>query len=646
MKSPAKKKPTRAKSVSRVASKPAAKKKTAPKKATATRKVISKPAKAAAKKKVTVAARKKPAPSFKVAPQSKTTPKPAAKPAAKPAPKKATAPVKTVVVVKAAAPTPALTKPISQKAVAPARPASVGKSPIPAPVAINPPVQQKPVTAAQPLAAKKGSRPGARFDERPAIPTPTAPTKSPVIKATPGNSAKPVATRTAPPKARPVAVVLKQPVAKPSPKPAKALVDLPSMAQPAKRKLTLRIPALLLEGDQSPGTHPGGPGTRYALGLPAAPTSEPTDELTLPESYGTRRLWLVPRDPQWLYAHWDFDHTQLREYNQLSRDGHLILRVFDVEEPTEAITEIHVHPESRSWFAHVGKGGGAYFAVLGFRDRTGEWNEINRSGPVGTPPDSLSPDVEAEFVTLPSAHPPAELPPARQSPPSDVAPVETVADVIEALREYFTGEKPLADAIEEMRAAGHPDLPAHFELPPPAEFAHWTPEQQHALAQVISMEAVRQVWTGTQPSSIALAESMDARRKHDLASVAAIPAPEAGAAGGPGMGAISSPAGGQPKARSFWFNVNAELIIYGATEPTATVIIGDRPIRLRKDGTFSYRFALPDGFYGLPVSATSADRVETRHAALQFMRETEYDGEVGTHPQDAALKAPGPENTI
>ena len=32
----------------------------------------------------------------------------------------------------------------------------------------------------------------------------------------------------------------------------------------------------------------------------------------------------------------------------------------------------------------------------------------------------------------------------------------------------------------------------------------------------------------------------------------------------------------------------------GATEPDAAVTIGGRKIQLRKDGTFSFRFALPD----------------------------------------------------
>ena len=92
--------------------------------------------------------------------------------------------------------------------------------------------------------------------------------------------------------------------------------------------------------------------------------------------------------------------------------------------------------------------------------------------------------------------------------------------------------------------------------------------------------------------------------------------------------------------RGFWFNVNAELIIYGATEPDAEVTIGGRVIKLRADGTFSYRFSLPDGKYELPAVAVSADKVEARAAELEFSRSTEYRGEVGAHPQDARLKPP------
>ena len=33
----------------------------------------------------------------------------------------------------------------------------------------------------------------------------------------------------------------------------------------------------------------------------------------LPESYGTRRLFLTPRDPQTLFAYWDFTREQLEQ---------------------------------------------------------------------------------------------------------------------------------------------------------------------------------------------------------------------------------------------------------------------------------------------------------------------------------------------
>jgi hypothetical protein len=67
-----------------------------------------------------------------------------------------------------------------------------------------------------------------------------------------------------------------------------------------------------------------------------------------------------------------------------------------------------------------------------------------------------------------------------------------------------------------------------------------------------------------------------------------------------------------PKERKFWLLVNTELIVYGATEPDAKVTVQNCPITLRPDGTFSLRFALPDGKQVIPVAATSSDGVETK----------------------------------
>ena len=49
------------------------------------------------------------------------------------------------------------------------------------------------------------------------------------------------------------------------------------------------------------------------------------------------------------------------------------------------------------------------------------------------------------------------------------------------------------------------------------------------------------------------------------------------------------------RGRKFWFKVNAELIVCGATEPDAGVTVADRQIKLRPDGTFSFALACRTG---------------------------------------------------
>ncbi len=91
---------------------------------------------------------------------------------------------------------------------------------------------------------------------------------------------------------------------------------------------------------------------------------------------------------------------------------------------------------------------------------------------------------------------------------------------------------------------------------------------------------------------------------------------------------------GGGRSREFFMHVNAELIIYGGTDPKASVQINGQPIKLREDGTFSYHFTLPDGRYFIPVEATSPDKVETRSALLSFLRVSDYEGDVKATTQE------------
>lgn len=90
-------------------------------------------------------------------------------------------------------------------------------------------------------------------------------------------------------------------------------------------------------------------------------------------------------------------------------------------------------------------------------------------------------------------------------------------------------------------------------------------------------------------------------------------------------GGISSSASfyRKPGERKFWLVVNCELIVYGATEPDAKVTVQGKPITLRPDGTFSFRYALPDGKQVIPVEATSNDGIDKRRITPVVTRKTE-----------------------
>ena len=422
-------------------------------------------------------------------------------------------------------------------------------------------------------------------------------------------------------------------------RPAKRAAEPPKIAEappkaaaksskPAAAK-KLSIPPILLEGDEPSTPRPSGPGERYVLPSGPPPASE-SETVELPDSYGTQRLLLVARDPHWLYAHWDFTNEQLRKHNAASRDKHLVVRVYRGAASGTPVVEQHVHPESRNWFLHVGQGGAKYVAQLGYFNRSGKWETVATSAATLTPPDVLSDDTSVRFETIP-----VEVP---------------FQKLLELVKGAVSEHVPLVEVIQQLREAGYPELPAFSDggvsgvgRGAPAATS-WTPAQEAALAKIISIDEVRRVWMG----SLEITELLRRSLMQEMSSQAAamLAAGELGGGAGEvgGLSSVSSPFGGEGRRKGFWFNVNAELIIYGATEPDAAVTIGGRKIKLRRDGTFSFRFALPDGNYDLPVQATSADASDSRRAELKFSRATQYRGEVGTHPQDAALKVPRVEN--
>jgi len=92
--------------------------------------------------------------------------------------------------------------------------------------------------------------------------------------------------------------------------------------------------------------------------------------------------------------------------------------------------------------------------------------------------------------------------------------------------------------------------------------------------------------------------------------------------GSPAITSFGSGAWPAGRGRKFWFQLDAELIVYGATEPKARVTLQGEPVKLRPDGTFTMRFSLPDSRQIIPATAVSADGYEERTIVLAVERNT------------------------
>jgi uncharacterized protein len=75
-------------------------------------------------------------------------------------------------------------------------------------------------------------------------------------------------------------------------------------------------------------------------------------------------------------------------------------------------------------------------------------------------------------------------------------------------------------------------------------------------------------------------------------------------------------------AQEFRLEVDAEMIVFGSTNPNSHVSLRGEPVRLRSDGTFTVRMALPNQRQVIPVVASAANGGEQRTVVLAVERNT------------------------
>jgi len=89
------------------------------------------------------------------------------------------------------------------------------------------------------------------------------------------------------------------------------------------------------------------------------------------------------------------------------------------------------------------------------------------------------------------------------------------------------------------------------------------------------------------------------------------------------------------KNRSFWLVADAELIVYGATEPSAKLTIGGEEVPLAADGTFRIQVPFRDGTQKYEIKAFDSSGQKEKSISMKFDRVTPLDD---TNYNDKAQK--------
>ncbi len=352
------------------------------------------------------------------------------------------------------------------------------------------------------------------------------------------------------------------------------------------------------------------------------------------------RVWLVARDSFTLVAHWTPPAGQLGQYSADWDPGNWSLRTHlagvDEATATEVALDPEAHPEAVHQFIPVLRAGQAYITDLGYRSTQGRWRSVARSEAVSTPPEARA------YVPAPDAVVAAPAPAPIEYAVFTPAPVRktTAKSASPASVEIPNGLRPPTSAAAPSAATRRP-------VGSQPEAARPSPTRSAAPAAPVAkrIRIVEQEFTRQSPGS---SESViTTTRSLQIGAITGEGAADVAgeiAEGGPAALPPSSeaPVSAAPRRRKFWFEVNAELIVHGRTERGATVTLGGKPIKLRADGSFTFRFALPDGDFPLPAVAISAAGDDRRSADLRFVRTTAYDGDVGVHPISPSLQPPAP----
>lgn len=310
------------------------------------------------------------------------------------------------------------------------------------------------------------------------------------------------------------------------------------------------------------------------------------DLMDLPEGYGESRIVLMPRDPQWAYSYWDIPNEHKQE---LRRQGgqQLALRVYDVTDinlgyqSPHSVQEYPCDEMAREWYLPVPVSDRDYTIEIGYRAGDGRWLILAQSAPVRVPPVYPSDWIEDHFITLSW---------------DEELRGKTFAELVPPTHKQ-------AIAGGNGGTQGNPIYDEIFGMAQTTEAMRIAGSLYGSMQQSVAVSHLDTISSYVFPSGVGMW---------------AVPTVSGLTMSGVGFSASAPPI----RPRKFWLIADAELIVYGATEPDATVTIGGRPIKLNPDGTFRFQMSFQDGLIDFPIMAVAADGEQNREIHMKFERET------------------------
>jgi uncharacterized protein len=327
--------------------------------------------------------------------------------------------------------------------------------------------------------------------------------------------------------------------------------------------------------------------TKFDVGVVSAlynPALASVDESLgdFPEGYGESRIVLMPRDPQWAYAYWDIPNEHKSELR--SQGGQqLAVRIYDVSDidiqyqVPHSVQEYPCDEMAREWYLPIPVSDRDYVVEIGYRTYDGRWLLMARSAAVRIPPTYPSDWIDDHFVTVDWE--------------TDLR-GQTIAELKQPSRTVVTYTK-AGDAIY---------------------------DQMYNLAQGPDARRVDGSMFGSMQQAKVHEQVLSSFVFPSGVGLWALPTASGAGLTASGAGLFSGSLPARP--RQFWLVADAELIVYGATEPDAHVTVGGRPIELTPDGTFRFQMSFQDGLLDFPIFAVAADGEQTRAIQMRFTRET------------------------